>query len=433
MPWLPTGALALMVASDYKFRVRPAGSSSADSSVLLEIAIYGLVAAFLIWRFASPIRLRRRMPRPMYFVSVYVLLMIASLVQAPSRTVATVRAVEMSVLLLLTWMAANRGSRKAFADLASSFLVMVAASVFLGLAIKMPRYHLQEGRFTWLRVHPVVSGVYLSIAVVIAASMLLQTNSRPARSIMRVPVCVVLLAIVVSGLLATKTRGAVLGAVAGLLVLVWFARRGRARVETATTLVVFIVLIALAGSSVVTAYLARGESTAQLATLNSRTSLWDLALNAIAQRPLFGYGVGASHVLFLDQTGLGGAHNAYLNVTVDLGVVGLVVWSAILITTGTTIFRSAVPTADFRVERALMLALLACLLVNGFSNGGLGDESNVSADWMFLLAAWSTVRTREVRLQLNSRQGSDPDRLASGPAGTPTAAASAHDPFAVVK
>jgi hypothetical protein len=55
-----------------------------------------------------------------------------------------------------------------------------------------------------------------------------------------------------------------------------------------------------------------------------------------------------------------------------------------------------------------MLALLVCLLVNGLSNGGLGDESNVSADWMFLLAAWSAVRNREVQLRLNSRQGLDP-------------------------
>ena len=192
---------------------------------------------------------------------------------------------------------------------------------------------------------------------------------------------------------------------AGLLILIWFARQGRARIETACTLLLLLVLIALAGSHDVASYFTRGESSAQLATLNSRTSLWNLALQAIDQRPLFGYGVGASHVLFLDQTGLGGAHNAYLNVTVDLGVVGLLVWCAILLSTGTAVARSVLTTADFRVERALMLALLACLLVNGFSVGGLGDESNVSADWMFLLAAWSTVRVREVhsRVKLSSR------------------------------
>lgn len=394
-----------MVASDYKVRVRAAGSSSADATVLAEVAIYLVVATYLVWRYVAPVRIRARMPKPMYFLTVYVMLMLVSLVHAPSITVATVRVVEMIILLVLAWIASIRATRKAFADLASSFLVLVAFSVFLGVAVPMPRYHLQEDRFTWLRVHPVVSGVYLSIAVVIAVSMLLQTANRPVRTIMRVPFCVVLLAIVVGGLLATKTRGAVLGAVAGLIVLFWFARRGRARIETALILFLFLVLIALAGSKQVASYFARGESTAQLATLNSRTSLWDLALHAISQHPLFGYGVGASHVLFLDQTGLGGAHNAYLNVTVDLGVLGLLVWFAILISTGTTAARLGIDTADFQVERALILALLACLLVNGMSNGGLGDESNVSADWMFLLAAWSTVRKRDVQLRLNSRQG----------------------------
>ena len=193
-PWLPVGALTLMVASDYKFRVRPVGSTSADSSVLLEVAIYGLVATFLIWRYVSPIRLRRRMPKPMYFLTVYVLSWWPRWCRPrPGRSPPFGRRKWLSYSLL-AWTASIRGSRKAFADLTSSFLVHgfgvgVPRARHSDAAIPSPKgpLHLATGSSHRVRRLPEYRRCDRCI-------ILSQTNSRPARSIMRVPICVFLLA-----------------------------------------------------------------------------------------------------------------------------------------------------------------------------------------------------------------------------------------------
>src|SRR4051794_41895817 len=67
--WLPLCALAMFVGSDYKFRRRDptAGTSgSLDKVVLLELALYGAVAAYLLVRRASPPR-AGRLPAPLAF------------------------------------------------------------------------------------------------------------------------------------------------------------------------------------------------------------------------------------------------------------------------------------------------------------------------------------------------------------------------------
>ena len=286
-----------------------------------------------------------------------------------------------------------------------SFLILVAASAAFGVLVPMPRFALQEDRFTWLRIHPVTSAVYLGVATVIAVAYAMSGRAdRPGPRFSR-PVYLGFALVSTVGLLATKTRGAVLGTVVGLVVLAWLAAAARRRVELLIIAIIAVTAIVLAASSVIVAYVQRGESSAQLASLNSRTELWNLAWRYIEVRPLYGYGLGASHSLFLDSTGLGGGHNAVVNVVTDLGIVGGLVWLWLIIATTLTAYRSRRAPRAMAVERALLLGLMALLAVNGVSNGGLGDEANISSTLLFVLAAWSVILAREPADPLPYRAG----------------------------
>jgi exopolysaccharide production protein ExoQ len=75
------------------------------------------------------------------------------------------------------------------------------------------------------------------------------------------------------------------------------------------------------------------------ATLTGRTEIWDAVLGSIAKQPLFGYGYqafwlgfkGESYRIILTVTwALGQAQNGFLDVTLEMGMVGLAIVLAIL-------------------------------------------------------------------------------------------------------
>jgi O-antigen ligase len=216
-----------------------------------------------------------------------------------------------------------------------------------------------------------------------------------------------LLAIVVFGLIATRTRSAVLGAVVGLMACLWSYYRGRRRLELVAVSLLVIALVSLTSISTIETYFARGESTEQLQTLNERTDLWSLAWEAIQRQPLYGYGVGASQGIFQEQIGLGGGHNSAVNVAVDLGLVGLAIWVGLVVTMAVGLLRLSHSGGDgLAVDRSLMIAVFLTVHVNGIFFAGPGAAGNVAATWMFLVLGWLVCARRAA------------SRTAVGPAGT---------------
>ncbi len=192
----------------------------------------------------------------------------------------------------------------------------------------------------------------------------------------------------VAGLVATKTRGAAIGAVLGCLVLAWSTRRGRQRVDLAAVAITAGVAVALAASSTVGSFFARGEGGAKLTTLNSRTDLWLEAWNQFLAQPIYGHGLGASRGLFLDTLGLGGGHNALVNVLVDLGLVGAVLWLGLVAGIVATIVRIPAYATGTVADRALLLGLMTFLVADSVFVEGLGAPANVASTWMFVVVAW---------------------------------------------
>lgn len=399
--WVLLGALCMFVGSDYKFRTRSTTASisgSPDKFVLLELGLYAALAGYVLLKRAAPPR-AVRLPAPLLLAVLYGVVMVVSVANTPYPWFGLVRTVEMSIGIGFAVVIGLQATREDLHRLTHGFMVLVTISVLYGIAVpSVPLSNQQVGRFTWLAIHPTIAGVYVGVGTLIAFVYLTRNGPRPGPRWRR-PVYAALLVVQGYGLLATQTRGAVLGAAAALFVANWSALRGASRrVEYLLGAAALGALALLFGSHAIAAYFARGESTEQLTTLNSRTDLWSYALEAIQHKPVYGWGIGASQGIFLDEIGLGGGHNMFIQVTVDLGVLGLLVWAALV---GVTVVRvAALPRDDAEgvlVDRALLAGILTMILVDGFFIAGPGGICNVSSTWLLLAAGWVTCLGRLLR------------------------------------
>jgi hypothetical protein len=173
--------------------------------------------------------------------------------------------------------------------------------------------------------------------------------------------------ITLASLLETHTRTALVGMAAGIIVagLSLFKIRARAR-KLFASLIVVVSIGALTLSGVVTAYLARGESSQQLTDLTGRTNVWSQILDAPRNEFQVFFGFGLSNLSFnglsVDSNWLG----AYL----DLGLFGVAVCAVLLVYMLVASFLQ--PPG---LERALALFLVAYCLVSSFTETGLSDPS----------------------------------------------------------
>jgi exopolysaccharide production protein ExoQ len=385
--------LILMVVSDYKFRQRSIDDSLGgrpDITVILEVIVYLAVGAYLFSEYVQRSR-RVRVSAGLLALWGWGVTMFISAIISPFPVLATVRGSQLVVMCLLASMVSAVATRQDMLDLAHSFLVIVVASVGVGLVLRFPAVTVNTaGRFTWLFVHPVISGAYLGLALVLATALAMRQSAgaRWSRGVY------IGLAVVYAGaLLKNETRGSIAGAFAGLVVVVLVSAPRRVRPQRVAALAAGVVFFALAALPEIIKYLARGESTAKLATLNSRTDLWSQAFILFKQHPLTGWGIGATRGLFLQTIGLGGGHNAFVNVLVDGGVVGLVWWLTLLICLTVAITRLGRVTA-WRPELPMLSGLFAMLIVNSFTIEGIGSAANVSCMWLILLLGWTMAARR---------------------------------------
>ncbi|MDQ3574723.1 MAG: O-antigen ligase family protein, partial [Actinomycetota bacterium] len=333
--------ISLMLASDYKIRVRGVDQSLSgrpDATILIEIAVYAAVAAFLVLMLAGPPAWRRTTPL-LFAAWGFALTLAISASWSSQQALAMVRGLQLLVVCGLCQAISKHATRDHLHWFGHGFVVVVAISVFLGVAFQLPRPQRLVSRFTWLYVHPVLAGTYLALAVVLLIGYL-TLRRRPGFGPAWPPwVYGSLLALTAAALLATRTRGAIGACALGCLVLAMGFSTPKRRVDLIVILLALGVLIAVLFGQQIVDFLQRGESTEQISTFNSRTALWDIALDLFSQRPLFGYGLTASRGAFLDALALGGAHNGFVNVLVDAGLVGALWWLALLGLLARTILR----------------------------------------------------------------------------------------------
>lgn len=398
--WLP---LLLMVATEYKFRRRlneDSLSGSLDVFVLIELFVYGLVAAYLAFRRTPRMRWH---PIPVMLVA-YCLATAVSAIYAPFPTLAAARAVQLLILMfvMVHWISAmNLAMVRTFVH---GYVVLVTVSILIGMVYVAPTTIRQVGRFTWLYTHSVIAGAMMASSAVILFGMWLTHASA------RLPwarwVYGAMLVLNLVSVLRSRTRGSI-GAVAiaiAVMALIWL--HGRARRDLAVVFGIVVTAILVTSGHVVLEFLTRGESTQKIASFNRRTEIWSLAWEEFLRHPLHGLGFTAARGVFYDETGLGGAHNAYINVAIDVGLVGLLFWVGLIWATFSTLRRvRAIRRARNQpttFDEVTVMGLMIAHLINGVTTEGLGGGVSALALMLFLTGAWA--------LALSDRTGNDPAR-----------------------
>ncbi|MDQ1393885.1 MAG: exopolysaccharide production protein ExoQ [Acidimicrobiaceae bacterium] len=163
-------------------------------------------------------------------------------------------------------------------------------------------------------------GVYVVIGIVMAYHLFLAARDRRARLMY---VAFMLLGVLAVFLTVSRTAVIVLG-VAGVITII--DRRTLTPLRVAGLVSVVLVAIVVVIKTVTTRQLGRIGTiqTAAQTGLDQRTTYWRLAFNTFSQHPLLGVGANA----FRDQavliTGISRvAHNSFLGVLADMGIVGL--------------------------------------------------------------------------------------------------------------
>ncbi len=168
----------------------------------------------------------------------------------------------------------------------------------------------------------------------------------------RVPLALVVL-VMVGSLGLTYTRGAWVGFVVGLLVLVWLYNRALILAVVAAGVVV---VLAVPSVSARIHDLSSDPNTPRhVNSLEWRFRYWGEVLPLAAQNPLTGVGLGSSS----QELDSGKApHNDYLRSLVELGIVGLLAYVALLVTFVRTAWR-AYRVAPPGIQRGIALGTLA--------------------------------------------------------------------------
>ncbi|WP_449062597.1 O-antigen ligase family protein [Planomonospora algeriensis] len=392
--WWPTLVpIGMILASEYKLRSRGIGeaiSGGLDVTVAIEIGAYGLASLYLYRRFG--IRPPHRVPSPALLLAwLFALYMALSVAWTPFPQFAVVRAAQLLVTAAVCQVVATRAERADLYRLAHAFIGVVVVSVGIGLVMPLPRTSNTQDRFNWLYVHPVTAGIFLGIALLLALAFALP-GGMPRR--WRTSTYLVVVAVLGTALVATGTRGAAGGCLAGAAAFLLTARGARGRAEVLMISTPLAVVAALVFGDWLLEFATRGESVQQLETLNSRTDLWTFAFDAVAKQPIFGNGMSSARGLFLEKIGLGGGHNIFVNILVEGGFTGAALFCTLCFV-AMTVQLALTRLPEVRAEAALLLGLMTFLLVDGLTADMMAGAANVASIWLFLIVAWTCVILRK--------------------------------------
>jgi hypothetical protein len=271
-------------------------------------------------------------------------------------------------------------------------LFFMVCTVLLGLFVA-PGQARFTGRLTGvIWPIPATQAAHYAAVVVGMAIILWFTGNMRGRNTL----IIVLISFVI--LILTETRTALLACVVGLLVAGLSLMPTTRRVRKVFGITIGVgVLVYLAAASVITSFLARGQSTQQLSGLTGRTSFWGPLL-AYPRDPfeiIFGFGLsnGSFRGLPIDSN--------WLDSYQDQGLFGDTVCALIII------FLIVAACVQVRnVNRALALFLAVYILVASFTEDGITNPSPYLLDAAIaasLVAAPILTRQRRVFSRSSTR------------------------------
>lgn len=257
------------------------------------------------------------------------------------------------------------------------------------------QFQTQRGRLEATLMSPNTAGTFFAAFVVIALGPLMR-NLRgvgPGKALQAATGYWVALLVLAVCLLATASRGAALGAgagIAGLILILFFAGRvslGRVSLITLGSLLAMAGVLYVFGENLLNRFTFVEESAV------GRAELFEMHWRAFLASPLSGYGLGSFdtiHRILLDTTSVEGlwriraAHNVYLQWLEEAGLVGaLPMFAAIAAVISISLVRGMRRSRMTYVLFALIAANLV-FLVHGMSDFALQTPS-MAMMWSYLL------------------------------------------------
>ncbi|HUA40927.1 MAG TPA: O-antigen ligase family protein [Streptosporangiaceae bacterium] len=308
---------------------------------------------------------RRLLIRPNAYLCIVTLLTLAAfmVMLEPGHVGAIYRTFRMAGFVATLWLLTPWWGRR---DMLLVRSHLVALSIVLGLTVLglliRPHTALAEGRLEGAIWPDPPTQVAHYAAVMVGIVLLLWLCSLVSGRLAFIAV-----AVGVPILLLTHTRTALVAMLAGVLVGGISLFRARARVRKLfAALGVLTSLAAITLSGFLTTWLARGQSTSQLASFTGRTNVWSALLSAPRNEFQVIFGFGLSNLSFnglsIDSNWLG----SYL----DLGLVGVVLTAVMLLfVLVSAYFRPLGP------QRAIALFLVTYCLISSFTETGLSSPS----------------------------------------------------------
>ena len=201
----------------------------------------------------------------------------------------------------------------------------------------------------------------------------------------------------------TGSRGPLLGLVCAVPVALFFMLRGKGKLITSLAAVVIVVGSALYFQAQQDASSVTGRS----ATIRTRLYAWEYAAKLVAKSPLTGFGQGGyamlgdsyaaddvEHDPLALKSRIAHAHNEWLEVCADLGIVGLAVLLAAYAATlyaGVMALRGA-DWSLWRVALTALLAALVALMIEELTNVGLRVAGLPVVYYTVLGLIWALIR-----------------------------------------
>ncbi len=399
--------LVMIVATEYKVRRRSideALTGAVDPLIAVELAVYGLIGAWALWRLAV---LRPKFTPLLIAMWGYILTTSVSALYSTFPMLGMARAVQFVIIGAVIHLVAAQGTVDTMVRLAHGWTVLMTGSILVGLAYVAPTTGPQVGRFTWLSVHSVSAGSMLAISLCVLMGLWLQSGRRlPDGRHLRWNrnVYALLFAIQFVFLLLTRTRGSIGGAFIALAIMAWVWSGNKMKPQLLLGSIVAGAGLVLAFGGPIIQFLTRGESAESIGTFNRRTEIWTLAWESFLTRPLHGLGFSSAKGVFFDETGLGGAHNAFVNVMIDTGLAGLIWWCLLLGASMVVLnrqwsHRRVSPThsgaaGTARADHLIIMGIYVASLINSVTTEGLGAGVNVSVIWWLVTVAWLTILER---------------------------------------
>jgi O-antigen ligase len=238
---------------------------------------------------------------------------------------------------------------------------------------------------------PNVYGRYLALVAVVAMSALLWARDRRSFGLLTALVAVLWL-----GLFPTYSQSSFMALLAGLAVLAalkWSLKWTAAAVGVAAVLGVLVIL------------LAGGTSKLSPSRINvdtsGRANLVSGGIHLFLQRPVYGYGSGSFPKAYrvhvkTKKAPVSVSHTEPITVAAEQGLVGLVLYVALVVTALWTMASRAGPARQkVAVARAAVLATFAALLVHTMAYAGFFEDP---ITWVLLAVGVSLAAAQQRRL-----------------------------------